>query len=117
MSYTAYLTPDGLEVEEESHNNPEEAIRDLVRRSDMSPSEINSGKCQAFAEAVVTAVCGRELHTRLEAVGCEFDGYEPIGKYGGHVWIYDSKTDRHHDAEMPEGVEHWKNLPFFARKR
>jgi len=73
------------------------------------PYEINDGLCEDFAYDVVETV--DDPNVRIDTP--EAHGNEPLGEFGGHVWITDG--DYYYDAEKPEGVEDWKALPFFLR--
>ena len=68
--------------------------------------DINNGDCENFAIAFVATIPGGEV------IGTDnVDGWD--SDYPGHIWIYDGK--RHYDSECLDGVEEWKNLPFFVR--
>jgi hypothetical protein len=73
------------------------AVRDSWEET---PDEINNGLCDYFA----TAILERFPKAREEC--SEF--YEaPVG----HVWV--SYEGRHYDAQAPEGVDRWSDLPIF----
>lgn len=82
-------------------------------------AEINSGLCEEYACKVVDRIAqtpGSANPGEVVVTGCEVDGCDPIGRWGGHVWVYNKETETHHDAEAPFGVEDWKELPFFNRQ-
>lgn len=98
---------------------------------------INDGLCEDFGMAV-TGLMGGETDTMFLVGGDNFEeedgGWDwrllkkywsiqpPAGlsrkqvqaiEFGCHVWITDGK--RHYDAERPEGVENFFDLPLFRR--
>ena len=90
----------------------ETAIRTLLATewADATPREINSGRCEEFAEdaAGFSGLSPEIAVTR--------DEMTPPGRrfhLPGHVWII--HAGRHYDAEAPAGVERWQELPIFAR--
>lgn len=82
---------------------------------DVCAETINRGRCIPFAEAVLERL-GGETDT-LFLTGCEVDGGDPMGRWGGHVWICASDLGLHFDAECPEGRSDWQTLPFYNRKK
>lgn len=73
------------------------------------PYEINSGRCEELMQRVLKAV--PEAEERCSAMVLD-DPMHPV--YGGHVWVY--HNGKHYDAEAPDGVTDWKDLPFMQRK-
>jgi len=75
-----------------------------------TPREINSGRCEEFAEAAAG------LSGLSPEIAVTRDEMTPPGRrfhLPGHVWII--HAGRHYDAEAPAGVERWQELPIFAR--
>lgn len=74
-------------------------------------AKINNGGCGEFSDWLM-----EELGKLGELGAAPVDGNE-IGvlKHGAgeHAWTY--WKGRHYDAETPEGVEDWRDLPFFKR--
>lgn len=103
--------------------------------------EINNGDCEDFGEEIVSRVsldgssaytvcgenfmvdCGGGDESWDSKLLLDFWGMSPPEQltwdmlneipFGGHVWITDGK--RHYDAESPEGVENFFDLPIFRR--
>jgi hypothetical protein len=82
---------------------------------DVCAETINRGRCIPFAENVVDRL-GGETDT-LVLAGCEVDGGDPMGRWGGHVWIVAHHLGLHFDAEVPGGTPDWQSLPFYQRKK
>ena len=78
-----------------------------------TPRAINNGDCLMFATEVVNECSGAFMkRTGDEDVlgtpeNPQYD-MEPF-----HVWVCDG--NRHYDAEAPNGVDNWWELPFFQR--
>lgn len=78
-----------------------------------TPRQINHGECLPFANDVAHQCSGVELkRTGDEDVlgppeNPQYD-VEPF-----HVWVFDGS--QHYDAEAPDGVATWRDLPFFQR--
>lgn len=93
--------PFRVEQHPEKKTNPTEHIHQLVRKFGKSPFKINDGRCSEFAN-------------------------EFIKRCGGSVWETHHESDMSHtfvehsgkfyDAESPNGVEHWSQLPLFKRQ-
>lgn len=71
---------------------------------------VNEGECAAFARAVARRVdvllVGDCRLLRRETKSAR----EPFEAKGcGHVWVTDGS--RHYDAECPNGVDDWRDLP------
>ena len=89
-----------------------EIIRHLAAEWGITPYQINSGDCEEFMVALCEAARLTDDHDF-----CTESFLEPEDHFTlpGHVWTY---TDgRHYDAEAPDGVEDWRNLPIFQRIR
>lgn len=80
-------------------------ITRLVEEYDEHPVDINSGNCEAFADDVALAVPGARAVWDWEA---DPDQEE-------YVWChcFIEYEGRYYDAECPEGVKDWRQLPFF----
>ena len=79
-------------------------LKDVMDRATKScmltPEEINRGSCFLWASVVFNLVHGSKI------AGENVEGR-------GHTWIeYEGHC---YDAETPEGVLFWGNLPFFKR--
>lgn len=69
----------------------------------LSPEDCNNGLCDIWAEKF------KEEYPEAEI----WDTEETYGETHGHVWVkYDGKF---YDAETPNGVTDWKQLPFMKR--
>ncbi|MCK4665996.1 hypothetical protein KAU33_04560 [Candidatus Dependentiae bacterium] len=96
-----------------------------------SPYEINDGYCEEFAMDVIDDLGGYSKDT-FELVSEEFgDEWATVqpgfkSEFGnlplevrkefdlpGHVWIF--HKGKHYDAEAPDGVKNFFNLPIFKR--
>lgn len=101
-----------IDIEEGRYGAVEAAARAVLAKwqeeFDVPAQRINSGECENFACALDWAYDGQ-----LSVTGCEVDGLDPTGPWGGHVWVTDGS--RHYDAEALAGVEHWRHLPFYVR--
>lgn len=86
-------------------------IFDQIAAFDLPPREINNGSCMTFAEAVVEELVRRGEHGAM-AVDVEwFDENWDQDYAPWHAWIY--LNGRWYDAEVPEGVDDWEELPFW----
>ena len=97
-----------------------ETIRDTIRfwtdtshpdriRRDWSwePHQINRGMCGKFADQIA-ARCNE-----VEKAGTYMEKYGD-DSFPDHMWVTDG--NKHYDAEAPEGVEDWRDLPFFKKR-
>lgn len=85
-------------------------IRRLLRTkyADFAPYEVNDGLCERFAHDVLDAhPSASECSTGL--VFRRSVNYQ----YPVHVWVYED--GQHYDAEAPDGVETFAELPFWKR--
>lgn len=82
-----------------------------------SAYKVNCGACEDFANEIV------EKFPEAEAVSAEQVGADEGGclilngvelDFFGHVWVW--YKDKHYDAEAPQGVLDWKDLPIFKRR-
>jgi len=77
-----------------------EACHEATCRLEESPLIINSGHCFQWAAIVFDLISGSKIA-----------GENVRGR--GHTWIeYEGLC---YDAESPEGVKDWQDLPFFRR--
>jgi hypothetical protein len=81
-----------------------ELICELVKACGKSPYDINNGDCDSFADALYRAAEQMGLY-----VEC-FDSYDEVG-LPVHYWV--CIEGKHYDAEAPEGVGEWRELPIF----
>jgi len=89
-------------------------VQTAKEKHNLSPREINNGLCEEFAMAVIERMGG--YSDNLEEVSTEsFVNIESDewANYPGHVWIY--YGDKFYDAECPQGVNDWRELPIFRR--
>lgn len=80
-------------------------IRAIVKEWGIPPREINAGLCDEFAMEVITRMGGYTDDLTDNASHED----EP-----GHFWIV--YRDKCYDAECPNGVSDYRNLPFFKRE-
>lgn len=88
--------------------HPAAAIADLLRSprfAGQTSREINRGDCDVFAGELLMRIGGSHFST-------DFDG--PGGE-PSHEWV--ELNGRAYDAETPEGVAGWRELPIFIRHR
>jgi len=78
-----------------------QAIRQVVAEFGEHPFDINDGRCDEFADRVCELVPDA--------------GVWDLGIEHGHVCI--KWNGRYYDAEEPEGVRHWRQLPIIVRNR
>lgn len=85
-------------------------IAQLVADFHKSPYEINNGECEEFA-GELQSLLRTEGYQGVEEECSEY--HAPFGTLPGHMWV---KVDgRHYDAECPNGVKRWNQLPIFAK--
>lgn len=80
-------------------------IQKVIKELGLEPYDINNGYCDVLADEIEYKIPG------AESVCTE--NFTDSGKYPGHIWIY--YKGRHYDAESPEGVKDWKELPIFKK--
>lgn len=80
----------------------------------VDPETINRGQCVRFAGEVASQVEGA-TELGWPAITEEMPPYtSPASKvFGGHWWI--KYEGRHYDAETPEGVDNFWELPWMER--
>jgi hypothetical protein len=86
-------------------------IGDLTIRP-TTPEEINFGGCGEFSDRLLQKL--RDLGV-YDASPVDSGDVGKGLEEGEHVWTY--WRGRHYDSEAPEGVEDWRELPFFAGRR
>lgn len=74
-----------------------------------APRDINNGACGDFAETLCGILADNGV---LDAVPLDGACVAHV-KEGIHCWTW--WRGRHYDAEAPEGVEDWRDLPFWHR--
>lgn len=82
-----------------SGRHPSAIIKDMISRSGKKPYDINNGDCEPFAKALHDKLPGSTIHDY--AASHRFVKFE--GKY--------------YDAETPEGVKDWKQIPLIAEDK
>ena len=88
-----------------------EIIDDLVSTWGISPYDINNGECSEFTHSVIEQM-GGDSNELYELYTSNFDP-DWITELPLHVWIL--YKGRHYDAEAPEGVDNWRELPIFTK--
>jgi hypothetical protein len=94
-------------------------IRRMITHYGVTPEEINNGLCEDFADSVM-AEMGYPIRKQTNTRFVQADPFDQPDEFGnkdvawpGHFWIvWDGK---HYDAECPDGVDCWHDLPLFAR--
>jgi predicted GNAT family N-acyltransferase len=81
------------------------AVLKLVAEMGEDPIIINSGDCDTFAERLV-GVLGY-------GVAEEIMDDDDDGRIPNHAWV--DIDGRYYDAEVPSGVDDWRDLPVFTR--
>jgi hypothetical protein len=82
-----------------------------------APRDINRGRCEDFQQETL-ALLGPNSHARevcdasFPEIGEAVSRTPPFG-LPGHFWIL--HDGRHYDAEAPEGVDRWQDLPIYRR--
>ncbi|ABY63171.1 hypothetical protein ST201phi2-1p345 [Pseudomonas phage 201phi2-1] len=71
---------------------------------------INTGGCENFATDMLHHIPNGELIGTENVVCWDHTDTWP----GGHCWIYDG--DKHYDSEALDGVDDWRQLPFFSTR-
>lgn len=93
-----------------------DVIREVLDEGDIPPKAVNRGECDPFAVEVVQRLDTEDVWTMYTRELPEEDLHshkpdvspEPI-----HTWVTDGT--KHYDAECPDGVERWQELPIFQR--
>lgn len=81
-------------------------INRLVAAYGLRARDINNGNCDYFAEDFLFAA--KKLGNLGEFLATPDDEDLP-----GHCWAF--LSGKHFDAEAPEGVGDWRELPIFKR--
>ena len=76
-----------------------DAIRLVVKQDGRHPFDINQGTCYNFAAKVVALASGEVIEN----------------EFYNHAFIL--HEGKYYDAEEPEGVEEWEQLPFIQRAK
>jgi hypothetical protein len=93
----------------------------------MEPWRINSGDCGNFSESLIDLLVeegyldAHEVTNECVELGAEDHDHDDDIDYEWqcsfcdhfHVWTW--VGGRYYDAEVPDGVENWLDLPFFKR--
>jgi len=83
-----------------------EIIRSVVKEFNLHPCDINNGNCDTFAEKV---------QDECEKEGITVTVHDIDAWWGGHVYIkYENMC---YDAEEPNGVTNFTQLPIYVRAR
>jgi hypothetical protein len=111
-------------------------IEKLVNEYGMSPKDINGCYCYGFAEDLTSILFDNNFESEMlnNELFLEIDNNDQVigwntkyfNKYNLEIPKYNAKQfDYYHvftlhnglyyDAEAPEGVNHWMELPFFKR--
>jgi len=70
---------------------------------EFTPEMCNNGFCDLFAYKFREEYPGAEI----------WNTYWSVGMTMGHVWV--KYQGKYYDAEVPNGVEDWKDLPYIQR--
>lgn len=82
-----------------------EQVYDLLEEYEKDPAQINTGECRDFASYIESQIEDAEMVDSTD-----------MGELEGHVSHYWVEHDgKFYDPEVPEGVEDWRELPFFRR--
>lgn len=89
-----------------------ELAAEYVRRYGLDDiQQINAGFCGSIADDIIGA-----WNDEVELCSTPDMFWLPEnGRFGGHFWV--KLDDLHYDAECPDGVSDWRQLPFFLRSR
>jgi hypothetical protein len=83
-------------------------IKKLVKEWGKDPYDINNGECEEFAVKVIKRMGGWDRDDLFDLTS---DNFVEDRLLPDHVWV--CYKGRHYDAECPEGVDSWKDLPLF----
>lgn len=83
----------------------ESATKKAFELDGLTPYQINNGLCEEFALGLVSKVAGAEDVCT--------ENFVDFGELPGHMWVI--YEDKHYDAECPEGVTDFKELPIFKK--
>lgn len=87
----------------------------LSTEYNLPAKEINNGMCGEFARNVIAEHPQARQKVWQELV--PWNTYDTAAGhiFGDHVWIVYDVTGRHYDAESPNGVKNFWELPHFQR--
>lgn len=89
-------------------------IRHLVDEWGQDPCDINLGECAVFADAARDHVPDAKIIDNVEWNAQLRETDRPTAGVGGeHAWL--ECGGRFYDSETPEGVDDWRDLPFFQQ--
>lgn len=102
-------------------NSISSAITELLETEfTQPPREINNGPCGDFAEAVCDDVSTAWMVDVLDVIPANSwrEAHDKAGSvvevFGAHTWVT-GYYGRHYDAESPEGVDNFWELPIYQR--
>jgi hypothetical protein len=75
----------------------EDIIYECLSESKLTPYEINTGNCDAFAEKVTVVAERYNVEVKLIT-----------NDRVGHIWV--KHSGKYYDAETPKGVTNWREL-------
>lgn len=87
--------------------NPGEVIRSLHKNYKCTPYEINNGQCDAFANDIIQHMGGSVWTSGLSSETGDFNNL-PTHDFVEH-------KGKFYDAETPDGVDEWHQLPIFQK--
>lgn len=104
-AFSPDVYPKGQAPEDPTRTDITEVIHELVKEYGQTPYEINNGDCQHFAY---------ELHNRVKGAEVfEVGGFWMQEEVDEPSHFFIRFNNRYYDAETPQGVKDWKNLPIF----
>lgn len=98
-----------------------EIVREARDEWGQDPCDINQGACLDFAAEIARQIpCATTMGNEEMAAHAPEHTHEPqvidgdliLGGGPEHAWVY--HRGRHYDAEAPDGVDCWTDLPFFT---
>lgn len=81
-----------------------------LKEWNITPYNINNGLCEDFAKEIIDKMGG---YSDILYDVCT-ENFVEFGELSGHVWIYYKR--KHYDAECPQGVKNWRELPIFKKE-
>lgn len=92
-------------------------IKAIVKEFGQDPQSINSGDCDRFAEELVSRL---SYGAAMETVSADEEDYddpedfdEDMAEVPNHAFV--QIGNRYYDAETPQGVTNWWDLPVYKR--
>ena len=79
----------------------------------LEATEINDGTCEDFARDVCGIIPGTSVN--WDDVYPEIEHKKFGISHGIHAFVY--YEEKYYDAEAPDGVDNWWELPLFTRER